>query len=64
MLSRSPQFLCPGGSLLLEADPCQTESIAALLQQAGFTGIQTYKDLSGKERVIGSKTKVTKEIRN
>jgi release factor glutamine methyltransferase len=54
IISRAPQFLCPGGSLLLEADPRQIHSIAALLQQAGFIGIQTYKDLSGKERVIGT----------
>jgi release factor glutamine methyltransferase len=54
IISRSPQFLCPGGSLLLEADPRQMENIAALLQQAGFIGIQTYKDLSGRERVIGA----------
>jgi release factor glutamine methyltransferase len=55
IISRAPQFLCPGGSLLLEADPRQIHSIAALLQQAGFINIQTYNDLSGKERVIGAK---------
>ena len=45
------------GALLLEADPRQMERIATLLQQAGgplagFTGIQTRRDLSGAERVI------------
>jgi release factor glutamine methyltransferase len=54
IISRAPQFLCPGGSLLLEADPRQIPGIAALLSQAGFINIQTYKDLSGKERVIGA----------
>jgi release factor glutamine methyltransferase len=48
----APQFLCLGGILLLEADPRQMERIAALLQQAGFAGIQTRRDLSGAERVI------------
>jgi len=31
------------------------QRIASLLLQAGFTAIQTNKDLSGKERVIGGK---------
>jgi release factor glutamine methyltransferase len=44
-----------GGSLLLEADPRQMESIRALLVREGYTGIQTYKDLSGVERVTGAR---------
>jgi release factor glutamine methyltransferase len=56
IISGAPQFLCPGGSLLLEADPRQMERIAALLQQAGFADIQTRRDLSGQERVILSHT--------
>jgi len=55
IISRAPEFLSSGGSLLLEADPRQMQRIAPLLLQAGFTGIQTYRDLSGKERVIGGK---------
>jgi release factor glutamine methyltransferase len=55
IISRAPKFLCSGGSLLLEADPRQMERIGSLLLQAGFIGIQTYRDLSGKERVIGGK---------
>jgi len=52
IVSRAPEFLCPGGSLLLEADPRQMKDIAALYKEAGFSDIQTHKDLSGKERVI------------
>jgi len=55
IISRAPEFLCSGGSLLLEADPRQMRRIAPLLLQAGFIGIQTHMDLSGKERVIGGK---------
>ena len=55
IISGAPQFLCRGGILLLEADPRQMERIAALLQQAAFTAIQTRRDLSGAERVIGGK---------
>jgi len=52
IISGAPQFLCPGGALLLEADPRQMGQITALLQQTGFTDIQTRRDLSGAERVI------------
>jgi release factor glutamine methyltransferase len=55
IISRAPKFLCPGGSLLLEADPRQMQRIASLLVQAGFVDIRAYRDLSGKERVIGGK---------
>ncbi|MDR2717617.1 MAG: peptide chain release factor N(5)-glutamine methyltransferase [Treponema sp.] len=55
IISRAPEFLCPGGSLLLEADPRQMERIASRLLQAGFTDIHTRRDLSGKERVISGK---------
>jgi release factor glutamine methyltransferase len=55
IISGAPQFLGSNGALLLEADPRQMERIAALLQQAGFTDIQTRRDLSGTERVIGGK---------
>jgi methylase of polypeptide subunit release factors len=33
------------------------KSITALLEQAGFTDVQTYRDLSGTERVIGGSNK-------
>jgi release factor glutamine methyltransferase len=53
IVSRAPEFLCKGGSLLLEADPRQMPAIAALYKEAGFTNIKTHADLSGRERVIG-----------
>jgi release factor glutamine methyltransferase len=52
IVSRAPEFLCKGGSLLLEADPRQMAAIADLYKKAGFSDIQTHTDLSGKERVI------------
>jgi release factor glutamine methyltransferase len=45
-------YLIPGGTLLLEADPAQMETVAGLLAERGFTGIQTYRDLAQRERVI------------
>jgi release factor glutamine methyltransferase len=55
IISNAPPYLNSGGILLLEADPRQMRTITALLDQAGFIEIQIYKDLSGKERVIGGK---------
>jgi release factor glutamine methyltransferase len=52
IISRAPEFLCNGGALLLEADPRQMAAISSLYKEAGFYDIQTYKDLSGRERVI------------
>jgi len=52
IVSRAPEFLCPAGVLLLEADPRQMAAITSLYKEAGFSDIQTYTDLSGKERVI------------
>jgi len=53
IVSRAPEFLCPGGCLLLEADPRQMAAITDLYKEAGFSDIQTHLDLSGRERVIG-----------
>jgi release factor glutamine methyltransferase len=49
------EFLCPGGMLLLEADPRQMEKIAGLFEKNGFTDVKIYNDLSGRERVIGGR---------
>jgi release factor glutamine methyltransferase len=53
IISGAPDFLAPGGRLLLEADGRQMRRIAELLAERGFGGIQMYRDLSGQERVIG-----------
>jgi release factor glutamine methyltransferase len=55
IIAGAPERLYPGGLLLLEADPRQIKTIAAELEQRGFKGIQTYRDLSGAERVIGGR---------
>jgi release factor glutamine methyltransferase len=53
IIAGAPEFLCPGGMLLLEADPRQMEKIAGLFEENGFTEVQIYNDLSGRERVVG-----------
>jgi release factor glutamine methyltransferase len=55
IIAHAPDFLCPGGGLFMEADPRQMQDIAALLANRGFEPVQTYRDLSGRERVISGK---------
>ncbi|MDR0623729.1 MAG: peptide chain release factor N(5)-glutamine methyltransferase [Treponema sp.] len=55
LVSQAPDHLFPGGVLLLEADPRQMPLIAPLLEHQGFLDIQTYRDLSGAERVTGGR---------
>jgi len=62
IVSRAPEFLCAGGSLLLEADPRQTAAVAGLYKDAGFHDVQTHKDLSGRERVISGVNNMAKRI--
>jgi release factor glutamine methyltransferase len=52
IISRAKEFLLPGGSLLLEADPCQMREIETLYDKAGFENVEIHRDLSGSERVI------------
>jgi release factor glutamine methyltransferase len=54
LIGGAPEHLYPGGGLLIEADPRQMAALAVLLEKNGFKDIQIYKDLSGKERVIGA----------
>ncbi|MDR0557632.1 MAG: peptide chain release factor N(5)-glutamine methyltransferase [Treponema sp.] len=42
-----------GGALLIEADPRQMPAVTGLLRENKWQTIQTYRDLSGYERVIG-----------
>jgi release factor glutamine methyltransferase len=54
LIGGAPEHLYPGGGLLIEADPRQMAALAVLLEKSGFKDIQIYKDLSGKERIIGA----------
>jgi release factor glutamine methyltransferase len=53
ILRDAPEYLNPGGSLLLEADPRQMDRITGLLASRGYTNIELYRDLGGSKRVIG-----------
>ena len=63
IIAGASEFLCPGGVLLLEADPWQMNKIACLYEKASFTNIVTYNDLAGKKRVISGKKPETRDTR-
>ena len=53
LLSQAPSFLAPGGTLLVEISPEQTESMRRLAEQVdGFDEPKFVKDLAGRERVL------------
>ena len=51
IIAHAPQHLNPHGYLLLEHGYNQAESVATLLQDAGFSEIESIKDLGGNARV-------------
>ena len=52
IIEDTPEFLCTGGALLMEADPRQMDNISGLLEKRGFKDIIVYKDFAGSQRVI------------
>ncbi|MBC5765565.1 peptide chain release factor N(5)-glutamine methyltransferase [Ramlibacter albus] len=53
IVAQAPGHLNPGGWLLLEHGWDQAETVQALLENAGFTRIQSRKDLAGINRCTG-----------
>ncbi|WP_230025612.1 peptide chain release factor N(5)-glutamine methyltransferase [Massilia sp. Bi118] len=51
----SPAHLVPGGWLLLEHGYDQAAAVRALLDGAGYTEVQSWRDLAGIERVSGGR---------
>ena len=49
---KAPEYLVPGGRLLMEFDDSQAEPVEEMMLQAGFTGIEIHRDLAGLRRVI------------
>ncbi|WP_440965318.1 peptide chain release factor N(5)-glutamine methyltransferase [Massilia sp. GER05] len=55
IIQGSPRHLAPGGWLLLEHGYDQAAAVRALLADAGFTNVQSWRDLAGIERVSGGR---------
>jgi release factor glutamine methyltransferase len=53
IIRQAPAHLLPGGWLLLEHGWDQSESVHALLEEAGFTAVQSRSDLAGILRCTG-----------
>ncbi|CUJ88445.1 Release factor glutamine methyltransferase [Ruegeria denitrificans] len=47
-----PDFLMPGGRILVEIGPKQGQSVAALFQAAGLIDARVIPDLDGRDRVV------------
>jgi len=54
IITEAGNYLASGGQLMLEHGYDQACSVRTLLQQAGFSGIFSAKDLAGIERVSGA----------
>lgn len=52
ILGDAPRFLAPGGMLALEMGCSQREEIARLAAENGLAGIESAKDLAGRDRFL------------
>lgn len=53
IIDQAPEYLAPGGWLLLEHGWQQAEAVRELLQARGFQTVVTKQDLGGQDRVSG-----------
>jgi release factor glutamine methyltransferase len=53
IIPQAKRRLAEKGTLLIEADPRQMKAIALILKENDFRNLELYKDLAGRERVIG-----------
>lgn len=53
IIDGAPEYLLPGGRLLVEHGWTQGPAVRAALTKAGFKAIETRNDLAGRERVSG-----------
>lgn len=58
IIKGAPAHLQPGGWLLLEHGHDQAAAVRALLAQAGWRQVQSWRDLAGTERVSGAQRPV------
>ncbi|HSO45213.1 MAG TPA: peptide chain release factor N(5)-glutamine methyltransferase [Rhodoferax sp.] len=60
IIAQAPWHLAPGGWLLLEHGYDQAQAVRNLLTQAGFSPVQSRRDLAGIERCSGGQLNPTK----
>ena len=52
ILNGAPAWLRPGGSAVVEIAPHQAAAAAEVAREAGFTAVDVYPDLAGRERTL------------
>ena len=55
ILPESRRLLAPGGWLLTELGAGQATDVSAIANECGLTGVKTYKDLAGVDRVVAAR---------
>lgn len=55
IIGAAPEWLAPGGWLLVEHGHDQGAAVRALFRAAGFEGVETRRDFGGRERVTGGR---------
>jgi release factor glutamine methyltransferase len=58
IIAEVPERLAPGGWLALEHGHDQGPAVRALMDEVGFTAIETRRDLAGQERVTHGRNRV------
>lgn len=48
----APAHLVPGGRLIVEIGPTQSEAVSTMMQDAGLTQIRIIPDLDGRDRIV------------
>lgn len=51
----TPDFLLPGGRILVEIGPTQAAKVSALFDAAGLVDVRVIPDLDGRHRVVGAR---------
>ena len=51
-MREAPAWLAPGGVLVCEHAPHQTDAVRELARAAGFMQVETRTDLTGRDRVL------------
>lgn len=52
LVREAPDWLAPGGTLLVEIGSGQGEAVSALARQAGLVDVAVHRDLAGHDRVV------------